>query len=292
MPRSLSIPLALVVLGSVARADTLVLENGDKLTGEIVEWAVEHVVIEHPQLGTMRLSLDQLKIDTGKPPSPGLFNTRLLRGWKRTLSFGMLGEAGESLTLRGGAKFGYADAFKRWRLTGRYYYNQNDDDENDNNSRIDLRRDWLVPTSKWFTFAAFRHQYDDTENWRNRFTSSLGPGYNVFTAETAKLEVFAGPVYVREQGNRRDNIFDSIVGLDFEWQITERIRFELHNGWFTELSPDLADLRNLSIGALSYKISDAPSLSLVLNGENEYEYDDDDGVSNTLNYSISLDLDF
>ena len=34
-------------------------------TGEIVEWSVDYVVIEHPQLGTVRLALDDLKIDRG-----------------------------------------------------------------------------------------------------------------------------------------------------------------------------------------------------------------------------------
>ena len=102
MRQRLVIVLCFVLLGSEARSDTIVLANGDTLTGEIVEWAVDHLVIEHEQLGTIRLSLDQLKLDTGKPPSRGLFDTGFLRGWKRTASFGMNGEAGESMTRQGG----------------------------------------------------------------------------------------------------------------------------------------------------------------------------------------------
>ena len=204
----------------------------------------------------------------------------------------MSGEAGESMTLLGGLNFNYRDEFKRWRLTGRYYYNVNDDDENDNNSRIDLRRDWLIPTSKWFTFAGFRHQYDDTESWKNRFTLSAGPGYELIDTESFQLDINAGPVYVREQGDRRDDLFDSLVGFEFDWQLTERLRFDLDNNFFSQISPNLGDLRNLTIGKISYKLTEFPSLSLVLNGENEYELEDDDGVSNTLNYGISLALDF
>ena len=292
MQRSFWIVSALLLLVSSARADTVILRNGDELTGEIVEWAVDHLVIEHAQLGTVRLSLDDLQLDTGKPPTPGLFDTRFLRGWKRTASFGMSGEAGESLTLQGALNFHYRDEFKRWRLTGRYYYNLNDDDENDNNSRIDLRREWLIPTSNWFTFANFRHQYDDTESWKNRFTTGLGPGYNVLETEKARIDLFAGPTYVREQGSRRDNLFESVFGIDLHWHVTERLKLGLSNSFFSQLSPNLGDLRNLSIGEISYKLSDSPSLSLVLNGENEYELEDDDGVSNTLNYGISLALDF
>jgi hypothetical protein len=77
--------MVLIGVGSSAHADTLVLANGDEINGEIIEWAVDHVVIEHPQLGTMRFELDQLKIDTGTPPNPGLFGTRFLRGWSRRI---------------------------------------------------------------------------------------------------------------------------------------------------------------------------------------------------------------
>jgi hypothetical protein len=292
MHQRLLIVLSLVLIGSEARADTLVLANGDSLTGEIVEWAVDHVVIEHELLGTLRIALDQLDLDTGEPPSPGLFGTSFLRGWKRSVSWGMSGEAGDALTVVGGLNFDYGDEFKRWKLTGRYFYNLNDDDENDNNSRIDLRRDWLFPTVDWFAFSSFRHQYDDTESWKNRFTVSAGPGYQVLENEKATLDFYGGPVYVREQGDRRDDRFETLLGLDFAWQISERASFSLTNNFFTQMSPQLWDLRNLSIGSLSYKLLDAPSLSLQLNGENEYELEDDDGVNNTLNYNISLALDF
>ena len=73
--------LALVGAVCSAHADTLVLANGDEINGEIIEWAVDHVVIEHPQLGEMRIELDELKLDTGTPPNPGLFGTRFMRGW-------------------------------------------------------------------------------------------------------------------------------------------------------------------------------------------------------------------
>ena len=74
--------------------------------------------------------------------------------------------------------------------------------------------------------------------------------------------------------------------------MTERLSLDLSNSFFSQLSPNLGDLRNLTIGSISYKLSESPSLSLVLNGENEYELEDEDGVSNTLNYGISLAVDF
>ncbi|TFH24459.1 MAG: hypothetical protein E4H03_03610 [Myxococcales bacterium] len=51
--------------GRCAHADTLVLASGDQIHGEIIEWTVDHVLIEHPQLRTMRIELDQFKLDAG-----------------------------------------------------------------------------------------------------------------------------------------------------------------------------------------------------------------------------------
>ena len=73
--------LVLLTICSDARADTLLLANGDESNGEIVEWAIEHVVIDHPQLGRIRLSLDQLDITSVERPTTGLFGGNLLRGY-------------------------------------------------------------------------------------------------------------------------------------------------------------------------------------------------------------------
>ena len=121
---------------------------------------------------------------------------------------------------------------------------------------------------------------------------SAGPGYQLLDTETTRLSFLLGPSYVREQGNRRDDRFESFAGIDFGWNINERLQFTLANNFFTQIAPNAGDLRNLTVGQLSYKLSDSPSLSLVLNGENEYELEDEDGVSNTLNYGISLAVDF
>ena len=190
MLRRLTIVLALCVWGAAARADTLVLANGDTLTGEVVEWAVDHVVIEHPQLGLVRLSLEQLDIDTGTPPRPGLFGSNFLRGWNRSVNLGLNGKRGNSVStnLTAGFNFNYADEFKRWRFNGRYFFNESDDGDHDNNARVDLRRDWLIPESTWFAFSSLRYQFDQFESWKHRTTLSLGPGYHLVDTESHELD--------------------------------------------------------------------------------------------------------
>ena len=107
MHRRLPIILVISMLALQASADTLKLANGDELNGEIVEWAVDHVVIDHPQLGEVRLSLEQLDLDTGTPPSRGLFGTTFLRSWNRNVDIGWTGRVGSTgETVYAGAKGG------------------------------------------------------------------------------------------------------------------------------------------------------------------------------------------
>ena len=62
MHRRLPIILAISTLALQASADTLKLANGDTLNGEILAWAVDHVVIDHPQLGEILIGNDQGKL--------------------------------------------------------------------------------------------------------------------------------------------------------------------------------------------------------------------------------------
>jgi len=291
--------IALVVCAccATASADTLVLANGDEITGEVVEWAVDYVEIEHPQLGRVRLSLDELEIDTGKPPSPGLFGTTFLRGWSRNVNLGFNGKIGNSRStnLTAGLNFSYDDEFKRWRLRGRYFYNSSDDGDNDNNATVDLRRDWLTPESPWFGFATYRFQFDQFESWEYRNTFTGGAGYNlVRTADKAHvLDVRAGPSYTKEFGGQQQSKGEVLLAMDYTWNFGSRYGVTLSNQFFLEAVPDGGEWRNLSLGEFTMGLTEKPALNLRIGFENEYETNIDPGdENNDLKYYMALGVDF
>jgi len=291
----LPIILAIFALALQASADTLKLANGDVLNGEILEWAVDHVVIDHPQLGKIRISLEQLDLDTGTPPSPGLFGTTFLRGWSRNIDLGWTGRWGstDSINVTAGLDFKYADEFRRWMLTGRYFFNKSSDGDNDNNARVDLRRDWLFPGHDWFAFAAFRYQFDQFENWRHRTVVSIGPGYNLVHSENHKLDLRAGPTYTREYAGSRDSKGELLFGADYDWTISSRSSLHFGNDFYFQYTPELADFRNLTTGEWRLRITEEPALSFKVGGSNEYDNDPDPGDdANDLRYYLSLGLDF
>ena len=295
MHRQLPIILVLSTLALQASAGTLKLANGDELNGEIVEWAVDHVVIDHPQLGEIRISLEQLDLETGTPPSRGLFGTTFLRGWNRTIDLGWTGRVGntDTLNITAGLDFNYTDEFRRWKLTGRYFFNKSEDGDDDNNARIELRRDWLFPGHDWFAFAALRYQFDQFETWRHRTVLSIGPGYNLVHSETHKLDLRAGPTFTKEYAGDRDSKGEVLFGVDYEWTISSRSSLLLANEFYFQYTPELADFRNLTTGEWRLRITDEPALSLKIGASNEYEIDPDPGdEANDLRYYLSLGLDF
>ena len=285
-----------IVIGasSSAHADTLVLASGDEIHGEIIEWAVDHVVIEHPELGTMRFELDQLKLDTGTPPNPGLFGTRFLRGWSRRIDLGINGEQSNSpsSSLTFGSKFAYRDPWTRWRFNGRYFYNLSNDGDDDNNATFDLNRHWLRPESRWFGALAGRYQFDQFKAWKHRFTLFAGPGFHLVHTERHTLYLTVGPSFTRELGTSDDNKAEATLALSYDWKISKRQSFDFANQYFLELSPNAAEYRNFTTLTWSLRLAERPALSLNLAFQNEYESSPDPGDSNNdLKYLLTLGMD-
>ena len=286
----------LVLVCSTAAADEIILANGDKINGEIVEWAVDYVVIEHPQLGTIRLSLDELDIDTGTPPKKGWFDTAFMRGWNRSINLGLNGAVGDTNTtnMTLGFNFNYADDFKRWRFTGRYFYNRSDDGEdNDNNARIDLRRDWLTPDSILFGFGAFRYQFDQFESWRHRTTFSAGPGFHLVKSEAHVLDTLLGIAVTREFGDRQTTKGEAMWGLEWLWTISKRQSFSFENNLFPEFSPKAGEFRNLTTSEYRILLLEDPALKWTIGIQNDYETDIEPGdKKNDLRYYLALGIDW
>lgn len=287
--------LALVGSACSAHADTLVLANGDEINGEIIEWAVDHVVIEHPQLGEMRIELDELKLDTGTPPNPGLFGTRFLRGWSRRVDLGVTGEQNNnpSLSLTFGSKLAYDDPWTRWRVNGRYFLNLNSDSsDNDNNATFDVKRDWLFPESRWFAFAATRYQYDEFKAWEHRITFVAGPGLHLVDTEHHSFDLTLGPAFTREFGTTNASKGEAMMGLSYDWKISERQTVDLDNQFFVVYRPDAGDWRNFTRLNWALRITEDPVLNLKLGLQNEYESNPDPGDKhNDLKYFLTLGMD-
>jgi len=294
MPKRLLGLLLLCSIAGGASADTIKLSNGDTLNGEIVEWAIDHIILEHPQLGKIRIDLDQLDIDTGKPPSRGLFGTRFLRGWTRHYDLGWNGTNGDtdSINITTSLRMDYADEFTRWKFFTRYFYQKSTDGDADNNLRMDLRRDWLFPGHRWFAFGAARYQFDQFESWKHRTVFTVGPGFQILRGEPHSLDARLGATFTREW-ETDTSIGEALFAVDWSWAINGSMSITLSNEYYLQYKPDSGQFRNLTTGEWRWRLAEDPGLSLKFGGQNEYDSSAEAGdTKNDLRYYIALGLDF
>jgi putative salt-induced outer membrane protein YdiY len=285
----------LCLVASVSRAESVALANGDRLNVEVVDRGVDHIVIEHPQLGQVRLSVDQLDIDTEDPPKPGIFGTNILRGWSRALDIGLNGRQGNSETtsITAGAVMTYEDEFTRWGFKGRSFYARDKDGVSDNDGRFTLRRDQLLPGSRWFAFGSVRYAYDRFDSWKHRIVTSTGPGYQLVQRKTHALDLRLGATFTREFGDRETDEADAMFAIDYSWEPSDRYTLTFANQLFAEIQPDAGEFRSLTIAEWKMQILKEPALSLKAGVENEYETNvEEDDKKNDLKYYVSVGIDF
>ena len=285
----------LVVSAQAAHADTIKLKSGDELNARILEVTADTVIIDHPELGRVKIPRDKVETDLGDKLNPGLFGTGFMRGWNRRIDLGINGSQGNSIAtnITGGLNFNYKDKRKRWLVTGRYFFQRDETGPTDNNARLDLRRDWLLPDSPWFAYGAMRYQYDQFESWLHRIVVSAGPGYNLFKREKQALDVRLGPAYTRDFGGGGTNKAEVLTAIDYSWKPRKRFKFTLSNLFFTEVGPSPGEFRNVTLAQGTMRLLDDPELDLIIGGENEYESDlRSPDKKNTLRYYMTFGMNF
>lgn len=280
---------------NVARAETIQLANGDELTVKILEVTVDKVVIQHPELGVITVARDKIKSELTHKLNPGLFGTSFLEGWNRHIDLGANGSQGTSISrnFTAGLDFNYKDEHKQWKVTGRYSYQGDEEGTTENQGRLSVQRNWLLPDSLWFWFGALGYQYDQFESWEHRALLSAGPGYHLLKRKKHTLDVRVGPAYVREFGRRTVNKADLLAAFDYTWKPRDRVTITLSNQFFLEAAPDAGQIRNMTFVNWRTRILAEPALDLVFGVENQYQSQNEDGDKpNTLNYYITLGVNF
>jgi hypothetical protein len=290
MRRSLLFPL-LLLAPLAAFADTIELQNGDKLSGDLVERSAERVVLDHPVLGRVEIPVEQIK--PPEAPNRGLFGSSFLAGWTRTFALGVSGAQGNSKNnnVLASLDLDYEDEDKRWSFDSAYRFGADDGETTDHNAYALLHRDWLLRESRWFFFANTRFDYDRFKTWTYRANGSGGIGYQFVKGELFELKGLFGPSLTK-QWSESDFFVEALVGLDALWKISKDHSLRLTNTIYPALN-DLGEFRNLSTLAWKWKLMEDPGLSLIAGVDNEYESSVESGIKhNDVKYSTSIGIDF
>jgi len=305
--------LALLVLTAHARAGQVSLANGDTLNGRIVEQDGDQLVLEHATLGKLVLQPDQVasvtregdpqaanaakqaastdetkprqrddrkKRDSDKPAVTAddsseerPWETTLLPDWKKSLSLGFSGSAGESTnySLNAQVRLNKKNEQERIKWDNKYFFAANGGDTSQNEFSSQLNVDWLKPSSNWFYFMQAGYEFDDFEPWRHRVSLYGGPGYTF--VDESELEVVGrvggGANY--EFGSVNETTPEGLVSTEtIRWHITENQNVSGSVTYFPTFE-SLDEYRLTANAEWQVKIDRARGLSLKFGVENEYE---------------------
>ena len=286
--------LLVFALASVAQAAQVELESGDVLIGEIVEDNEDGIVLDHPLLGRITIPRADLKPpDPPEPPNPGLFGTSFMEGWKRNISAGMSGAAGNTSNFNIDIQMKLENKTERHRqnwLTA-FFYATNAGSTSTNRFLTAYEHDWLLQDSRWFLFGAGRYDYDDFKAWDHRIAGSAGVGYELFESDFFELRSRVGFGFSQTFGGETKTSGEMRVGLESLWNITEHQNLSLRGSYFPDLS-HTPEFRTTATLEWNVALVDVTGLGLKIGLLHEYESDTLSASGHDLRYYGNLGYDF
>ena len=195
MHRSLAtaglLSLCLVPSVSWAETITLTLRNGDSLHGELIERNPNNgtTVLNHPQLGRLEVTAEQLKPATTKPL------------WVSSMSAGVIGnekDGDTSLSVSFTGKTRYKDEQQKLSLSGSFNASKSKDagealSIDTEKGSAELRYDKSIG-SNLDLFALSSYQYNGTnDSGVNTVLGNIGVAFPLLKSDTTELTVSIGP---------------------------------------------------------------------------------------------------
>ncbi len=292
----------LLLCGS-AFAETIELENGDKIEGAILEKNDQVWIVEHPVLGRLEIPVDEIKPPEEENVKPGVFGTSFLKGWDKALSAGFNGSSGKSrdANINFDAHLKRETERNRMDWVARYYFSSTDKSTSDNQFDTRYVHDLLIPDAKWFPFASPHYRYDAEQNWNHRFGLDVGVGYEVLKTEKWDVLGRLGGGFAQTLTDDRD---DTSVGTDpvrSEWLGLAGLRLGwammkgMSVSWDTAYQPNFSDLPNFRLESRAewkVAIGYVEGLSFKLGGSYIYDGHETDKTRNDRKYYGNLVYDF
>jgi putative salt-induced outer membrane protein YdiY len=269
--------VVLLAGSSAFAADEVVLQSGDTIKGKVVEKNDMHVVLDHPNLGRLDLSMDRVKsvvIEGEKPPAPPKEEPR----WITRLEAGLNGSLGNTRSqgFIGGLVSDYKRPLDLWHFEMRYFRKEEVGETTQSRFYAVLRKDWLIhPDSRYSVFAEGRYDRDMFQPWDERGTIAAGIAYKFIQEERLKVGFKVGATATKEWGvsdpDRDTDVRpEALLGVEMDWKIDDTKEFTAQATYFPDLS-DPPEYRILATAGIAYKLNEKGTLNL--RGGAEYEYD-------------------
>ncbi len=304
----LAAALCVVMVVSIAQADTVQLITGETLTGKVISQADSKVQFQHPVLGTLTIPADKVAnvtaaqpaapkaVPTPKPePAPAPKPTGFFADWDARLEVGLGFGDGNSQYLNFNTAFKAKKETKkdRWAFDAAYFLNESDGSRSKDEATIGLQKDWLLPDSPWFYFTNGRFDYDRFASYDQRVSGAGGVGYDWIKTDDLSVTLSAGLGATREFGSDNEDVKpEALLGAKGTWKITDNQTLAAKTTFYPDLG-DVGEFRWVNSAEWLIKINQDDGISFKLGAEHEHNSEVDAGVKkNDLKVYAALVWDF
>ena len=299
MHRSLAtaglLSLCLVPSVSWAETITLTLRNGDSLHGELIERNPNNgtTVLDHPQLGRLEITAEQLKPATTKPL------------WASSVSAGVIGnekDGDNSLSVSFTGKARYKDEQQKLSLSGSFNSSKSKDSGeplsiDTEKGSAGLRYDKQIG-SNLDLFALSSYQYDGTnDSGVNTVLGNIGVAFPLLKSETTELTISIGPS-LQWSGGGITCSSDTFCGnshsgatltADLSWKPWPSLKFGLQNQFTTVWANEVQPANTLT-AEVRYYPAENSKLFTTLRVQSIYQSMNTPELNNTITAQVGADF--
>ena len=299
MHRSLAtaglLSFCLVPSVSWAKTITLTLRNGDSLHGELIERNPNNgtTVLDHPQLGRLEITAEQLKPATTKPL------------WASSVSAGVIGneqDGDNSLSVSFTGKTRYKDEQQKLSLSGSLNSSKSKDSGeplsiDTEKGSAELRYDKPIG-SNLDQFALSSYQYDGTNHSGvNTVLGNIGVAFPLLKSETTELTISIGPS-LQWSGGGISCASDSFCGnsyggatltADLSWKPWPTLQFGLQSQFTTVWANEIQPANTLT-AEVRYYPAETSKLFTTLRVQSIYQSMNTPELNNTITAQLGADF--
>ena len=289
--------LTLCVVPRVSWSETvtLTLRNGDRLQGELIKQNPEDgtTVINHPQLGRLRLTADQLKPVESKPL------------WASSVSAGLIGnekDGDSSMSISFTGKTRYQDEGQKLALSGSFNASKSKDSGealsiDTEKGSAELRYDKPIG-SNLDLFALSSYQYNGTNDAGvNTVLGNIGVAFPLLKSTTTDFTVSIGPS-IQWSGGGMNCASDAYCGnayggatltADLRLKPLPSLRFGLQNQFTTVWANEVQPANTLTAEVRYYPAANS-KLFTTLRVQSIYQSMSTPQLNNTITAQVGADF--
>ena len=287
--------LGMLPSASWAETVTLILRNGDSLHGELIERNTEDgtTVLDHPQLGRLELSAEQLKPAATKPL------------WTSSVSAGLIGnekDGDSSLSISFTGNTRYKDDQQKLSLSGSFNASKSKDSGeplsiDTEKGSAELRYDKSIG-SNLDLFALSSYQFNGTnDSGVNTVLGNIGVALPLIKSDSTDVTVSIGPS-LQWSGGGSHCSSDAYCGnayggatltADLGWKPWPSLRFGLQNQFTTVWAANVQPSNTLTAEIRYYPTVNS-KLFTTLRFQSVYQSMSTPQVNNTITAQVGADF--